>query len=151
MSNSAASLLEEIDSALKERRVSLARLGPAAGSAEVLSLDAPEAMRQYAQMMTPQIHGALANNRRVETLLIVLIVLLFLVACGLTVVGHYKGWNWTTSVVAIPGVGATCVWPIRRLTRLRKENIQLELLPLLLPLLTPGDARDVVRRFLDIE
>ena len=151
MLSSAAGVLRRIEGDLANRRVSLAPLGEPSGKAEALSLDTPKTMARYAQMMTPQIRSALANNRRLEGILIALIVLLFVIASGLTIVGNFKSWDWTRSAAVIPGLGVTSAWPIRRLAQLRRENIQLETLPVLLPVLSADAAADVVKKLLGVK
>ena len=127
----------------------LAHLGTPGAQPDQLTLDTPNSMAQYAQIMTPQIRSALSNNQRLETMLVILLVVLFVIACGLAIVGNYKGWTWMTNAAVIPGLGVTSAWPIRRLAQLRRENVQLEMLPILLPLLSMKDARAVVRKLLE--
>jgi hypothetical protein len=114
-----------------------------------LRLDSPESLARYADRMRPQIAAALKADQSTMWFIYVLLTALFAAAITLTVLANIKGWGWATSAGAIPGLGITAIWPIRTLIRLRRENLQLSLVPELLPLLPPKDSARIIKRILD--
>ena len=136
--SSSSSVLTRIAADSNKGPVPLAHLGEAPAAAASMPLDTPEAMGRDAQMMNPQIRMALDRNRRLENLYLVFLVAFFVIACGLSIAAHLSGWGWKASAAVIPGLGATSVWPIRRLAELRQANIELEMLPVLLPYSVAG-------------
>lgn len=149
METNAQTILATIGSDLDRGSVRLAQMGEKDETA-TLSLDTASAMARYSQIMTPQIRTALAANNKLEILLITLLVIFFVIACTLAIAAQWNGWSLIANAAAIPGLGATSIWPIRRLTQLRRENLSLEILPVLLPLLPPADAKDIVRALLGL-
>lgn len=140
-----ARIAQEIESG----QADMANLGGASGTS-VLPLDTAPRMAQYAQILTPSVLSALHANRRLQSYVLVLLSAVFVLACALTWLAHARGWGWVPAAV-IPGLGVTAVWPIRVVLRLREQNTRLTLFPLLLPLLTPDDARRLARKLTGLD
>jgi len=110
-----------------------------------LRIESPESLQRYAEMMRPNIAIALNRSRSTELLIYVLLTVLFAMAIALTVFANKLQWGWIATASSIPGLGATAVWPIRTLIRLRRENLKLGILPDLLPLLQPKDGAKIIK------
>ena len=145
--SSSSSVLTRIAADLNKGTVPLAHLGEAPAAAQHAP-GHPGGDGAVRYMMNPQIRMALDRNRRLENLYLVFLVAFFVIACGLSIAAHLSGWGWKASAAVIPGLGATSVWPIRRLAELRQANIELEMLPVLLPILSLEAAREVVLKML---
>jgi hypothetical protein len=109
-----------------------------------LSLDSPEGLARYAQILKPSILAVLNANRSKERLVIACLVVLLVLACVLAAYGN----THDLRVAVVPGLGFAAWWPVVVLMRLRKENMALQMLPDLLPLLPPKDASELLKKML---
>ena len=94
-----------------------------------------------------RIDAALRQNRRQEHLIIGVLVALFAVGLGLIVYGAaIQAWG-----LLAPGgiLHLAIVFPIRRLIKLREENIRLQIIPQLLRLADTEDAKRLVSKLIN--
>jgi hypothetical protein len=92
--------------------------------------------------VTDVIQGALNRNRRIETILIAILAGIAFTGVGLLVYGaSIRSWE-----VALPGSISelAIVMPIRYLTRLRQENLRLEVIPQLIRLADTANRKKLV-------
>lgn len=140
-------LLRSIYSDLDQRATKLKTLGPASAEEKYLALDSPEGLSRYAQILRPNILAALNSNRNTERLIIGCLVALLALACVLAYYGNVHDHRLVVAAT-IPGLGFAAWWPIVTLLRLRREDVALQILPDLLPLLSAKDAAEIVKKFL---
>ncbi len=114
-------------------------LGPT--SETKLQLEDPKNMARYADIIRPNIYAALREDEKKEWILYGMLVVLFAAAIILAILA-VSGWKATG---ALPGV--TAIWPIGKLMRLRQRNLQLRLLPELMPLLGRQDMTRIIKQF----
>ena len=140
------SVLERIVADLSAGSTPLAQLGDTTSPPEVLELSTADGMLRYSQLVAPVIDTALKNNRRAETALVMCLVLLLSLTGCLSWFANTRGVGWATPLVLMPGLAAITAWSIRRLVRIRQDDLTLQLLPTVLRVMSPDDAREVVRR-----
>jgi len=148
MPRPAQALIKRVCGDLAAGSIELAELSAGGASERQLDLRTPEGLQRYARILGPRIESALAETRREKLLIIALLIGLFLVAIVLTIVAHFKASTPLASAAPIAGLGVTAAWPIRALTNSRRDELRLRLLPQLLPLLSQGEADQVLRAFL---
>src|SRR5439155_7863343 len=87
---------------------------------------------------------AIEKNRRSERLVMAALVALFAVGLGLLLIGAFSGY-WQ---LLVPGgiVQVTIVLPIRRLLKLREDNMRLQILPQLMRLADTKEAKGLAAR-----
>ena len=91
--------------------------------------------------VTTCIDAAIEKNRRTERVVIAVLILLFLTGLGLLIYGALiRRWE-----LLVPGGLAQLViyFPIRRLIRLREDNMRLQILPQLLRLADTKEAKQL--------
>jgi len=89
--------------------------------------------------VTARIDSTIAENRRSERIIVVALLLLFAVGLGLIVYGAIIGrWEFL-----VPGgiLQLTVAYPVRRLIKLREDNVRLQILPQLLRLADEGEGK----------
>lgn len=89
--------------------------------------------------VTARIDTTIAENRRSERVIVVALLLLFAVGLGLIVWGAAIG-RWE---LLVPGgiLQLTVAYPVRRLIKLREDNVRLQILPQLLRLAEEGEGK----------
>lgn len=94
-----------------------------------------------------RIDQVLRDNRRVETLFIVLASVLFLLGIAVFIVAlAIREFIW-----ASPSVITTALlyWPMNQIRRIRRENIALATAPVLIERLPPAEAAAQIQRMLE--
>ena len=89
--------------------------------------------------VTARIDSTIAENRRSERIIVVALLLLFAVGLGLIVYGAIIGrWEFL-----VPGgiLQLTVAYPVRRLIKLREDNVRLQILPQPLRLADEGEGK----------
>jgi hypothetical protein len=142
-----ADLFQSIYSDLDRGATKLKTLGKGAKEEDQLPLDSAESMARYAQILRPNVLAAIRANRGKGRTIIACLIALFALAGFLAFYGNVHGLAYLTAM-SIPGLGVAAWWPIAVLVRLRREDVALQLLPDLLPLLAPKDAAEVVKKML---
>ncbi len=96
--------------------------------------------------VTDVIQTALKRNRRIETVLIVILASMAFTGIGLIIYGAIQQ-NWAA---AVPGSISelAIIMPIRSLIRLRQENVRLEAMPQLLRLADTTTRKKLILDFL---
>ena len=98
-----------------------------------------------------QINGrvdrALEENRRAESIVIVMATGIFTVGIAGVIVAY---WHQNPYL----GIGSAVVnsflyWPIREILRLRRDNLVLQVLPIMLAELPPIEAAKEIKKFAD--
>ncbi len=94
--------------------------------------------------VTACIEKAIEQNRRAESIVVVVLVALFCTGLGLLILGATTG-QWD---LVFPGglVQLTIVFPIRRLIKLREDNMRLRILPQLIRLADTKEAKTLAAR-----
>lgn len=94
---------------------------------------------ELVRQVTYQVEVAIAQNRRLEWLLIGLLVAQFAVGLGLLIYGAVVG-AWQ---LLAPGglMHVALVWPVQKLIRVRSENRTLLILPRLMQLADSAEAQ----------
>jgi len=94
-----------------------------------------------------RIDQVLLDNRRTETLFIVLAVTLFVLGVATLLVALYTG----HLVWASPSVVTTALlyWPMRQIGRMRRDNIALAIAPALISRLPAAEAAAGIQRILE--
>ena len=89
--------------------------------------------------VTARIDTTIADNRRSERIIIAALLLLFGVGLGLIILGASIG-RWE---LLVPGgiLQLTVAYPVRRLIKLREDNVRLQILPQLLRLAEEGEGK----------
>lgn len=110
------------------------------------SLESPETVRKKKlEKLYHRIDKVLNDNRRGEILTMILCTLLFLSGLGLFIAGYVLREPLLIGSGVIVDIGL--IWPIRRITELRDENIKLSVLPGMLDLLPPEEAVTEWKKF----
>ena len=89
--------------------------------------------------VTARIDTAIADNRRSERVIVVALLLLFTVGLVLIIWGASTGrWEFL-----VPGgiLQLTVAYPVRRLVKLREDNVRLQIIPQLLRLAEEGEGK----------
>jgi hypothetical protein len=97
--------------------------------------------------VTRCVEEAIGKNRRIETVLIVILVCVSAVGVGLLVFGAYiRQW-----AIALPGglCELALAMPIRYLVQLRRENIRLAVLPQMLRMADTASEKKLVLKFIE--
>jgi hypothetical protein len=96
--------------------------------------------------VTEVIQGALARNRRIETVLITILASMAFTGIGLIISGAV-GRSWEA---ALPGSISelAIIMPIRALIKLRQENVRLEAMPQMLRLADTATRKKLILDFL---
>ena len=91
------------------------------------------------QEVSQRIDQAIVDNRRHERIIVAILVLLFSVGLGLVIYGAVLQ-EWS---LLVPGgfLQVMIALPIRRLIKLREENMRLQILPQLLRLAHSDEAK----------
>ena len=94
-----------------------------------------------------RIDQVLRDNRRIETLFIVLAVILFLLGIAAVILALATG----KLVLASPSVVTTLLlyWPMKQIRRTRRENIALATAPALISRLPDAEAAAQIQRILE--
>jgi hypothetical protein len=111
-------------------------------------LSNPAEFKRYLESLQPQIENALHETRRVEQIIIVLLVILFAVALGLSIAANILHWPWHTQALTVPGLGIGAYGAVHEISRVLRENLALRLLPGMLPFLPTDQAATVIRQIL---
>jgi len=96
--------------------------------------------------VTACIDAAIKKNRRTEYAVIAVLLLLFLAGLGLLIYGAViQRWE-----LLVPGglVQLIIYFPIRRLIRLREDNMRLQILPQLLRLAETKEAKQLAAKLI---
>lgn len=94
--------------------------------------------------VSERIDVAIRQNRRHERVIVIVLVLLFVVGLGLIIYGAaIQEWQ-----LLVPGgiLQLTVAFPIRRLIKLREDNMRLQILPQLLRLADTEEAKALAAR-----
>ncbi len=89
--------------------------------------------------VTARIDTTITENRRSERVIVVTLLLLFSVGLGLIIWGAWIGrWEFL-----VPGgiLQLTVAYPVRRLIKLREDNVRLQIIPQLLRLAEEGEGK----------
>lgn len=94
-----------------------------------------------------RIDQVLRDNRRIETLFIVLAVILFLLGIAAVILALATG----KLVLASPSVVTTLLlyWPMKQIRKIRRENIALATAPALISRLPDAEAAAQIQRILE--
>jgi len=97
--------------------------------------------------VTARIDATIAENRRSERIIVVALLLLFGVGLGLIVLGASIG-RWE---LLVPGgiLQLTVAYPVRRLIKLREDNVRLQIIPQLLRLAEAGEGQALAAKLID--
>lgn len=97
--------------------------------------------------VTQTVENAIRRNGRIETVLIVILVLLTATGIGLMIYGAAI----RQGLVALPGslCQLAVAMPIRSLVKLRQENIRLQILPQLIRMADSQREKKLVMKFVE--
>lgn len=104
----------------------------------------PSDYDQVVRDVNDRVDGAIRENQRRERIIVCVLIILFLAGIGLTIYGAIiRHWE-----ILAPGAVMQCmvIFPVRRLIRLREDNIRLQILPQLLRLADEGRAKTLAAR-----
>lgn len=120
---------------MSDTTVVAASLPAAAASATPTAVTEAKLERLY-----ERIDQVLQANRHAETLTLLLSTVLFLSGVALLVAGFAFGEPLITGSGVVVETGI--IWPLRRIVKLREQNVQLQVLPGMLDLLPPEEAAE---------
>lgn len=97
--------------------------------------------------VTQHVEDAIRENRRIETVLMFMLVTLFIVGVGLMIFGAIL----RQGLVILPGsiCELAIAWPIWSLVKLRQENIRLAILPQLMRMADGKDEKRLTMKFIE--
>ena len=97
--------------------------------------------------VTARIDTTITENRRSERVIVVSLLLLFSVGLGLIIWGASIG-SWE---LLVPGgiLQLTVAFPVRRLIKLREDNVRLQIIPQLLRLAEEGEGKALAAKLVN--
>jgi Flp pilus assembly protein TadB len=97
--------------------------------------------------LNQRIDQALRDNGRAEILVWALCTLLFLCGVALFVGGFILGEPIITGSGVVVEIGI--IWPLRQIMKLREDNVRLQVLPSMLDILPPEEAKEQWKKWYD--
>jgi hypothetical protein len=94
-----------------------------------------------------RVDGALYANRRAEFIVIGMAIGIFMLGAGILIVAY-----WLTNPYVSGGAflfQSLLYWPIREILKLRRDNLVLQTLPVLVSALPPKEAAIEIRKLTD--
>lgn len=107
-------------------------------------------VRGDADAIKKEVDSLFFRNRIYERSIGAALIVLFGVAMWLTVRAHLQDALWLSTGVVIPGLGVSACWSIKKLLDIRRDNIRLVILPLVIPLLPPPDAATLLTEIMGL-
>jgi len=99
------------------------------------------------QIINSRVEQALAANRRAEVIIIGMAILIFILGLVIAGVGYHAMNPYITGGAML--FQSALYFPIRRIGRLRRDNIILQTFPVIMAALPPDRAADEIVKLLD--
>lgn len=115
-------------------------------SDQLLSKDTFEVPIDFVQINS-RVDGALRSNRRAEYIVIGMAVGIFVSGVSALVVAYWQQNPYIGGGGVI--LNGFLYWPIREVLKLRRDNLLLQVLPVMLAQLTAGDAAEEIKKLAD--
>lgn len=114
---------------------------------EEIAIETQKDLEKFAERAKVEVDLMLKYNKRYENWILIFTVGLFIVGLAFVLLGVLV-WHRPvlTSTGTITGLGITITWPIKQIIKLRQSNIKLQLLPVILPGLSPDEAGKYVQK-----
>jgi hypothetical protein len=94
-----------------------------------------------------RVDGALGSNRRAEFIVIGMAVGIFVSGIGALAVAYWQQNPYIGAGSVV--VNSLLYWPIREVLKLRRDNLILQVLPVMLAQLSPEDAAKEIKKLAD--
>src|SRR5258708_4312716 len=93
-----------------------------------------------------RVDEALASNRRTEKVIIAMASAIFILGASVLMLGYWRQNVYVGGATAL--FQGFLIWPIRETLRLRRENLALQVVPIIVSSLPPREAAIEIRKML---